>query len=438
MIIRMSLDIENFGSINEAHIELKKINIISGINGSGKSTASKLLYCFLIANSKEGYYLANNSIYERFIQFIFYWHNKISSAESDSMNIDRILTLLNNNINLENKSFNSTLKKKIAILKDIITPLTFPDKEKFIDDLKDIEKLIEVNENDNHRYFNVSNVLLNSEFNFSELSEYQKSYVYFHGNIGDCDFAHKINFNNDKIGVILNDDYVDCLDFEDVVYIESPSIFDLNIVSNSSFLSKKVPYHLSHLNDLLSKEKNIQDVFDEEYNKKTIDFQQKFNDLLNGVISFDSKNQDFTFKQESNVYSMKNTASGIKQIGIIQLLLENRYLKENSFLFIDEPEINLHPKWQVNFAEMLVLLVKDLNVHVYINSHSPQFIEALEVFSQKYDLIDDTKFYLSENSPQGFKFKEIKHDELELLYNDLGDPYNIIDEIRAENLYKLG
>ena len=66
----MELDIENFGSINEAHIKLRKINIIAGVNGSGKSTSSKLLSCFLTANSKDGHYLSNNSIYERFVSFI--------------------------------------------------------------------------------------------------------------------------------------------------------------------------------------------------------------------------------------------------------------------------------------------------------------------------------------------------------------------------------
>ncbi len=132
---------------------------------------------------------------------------------------------------------------------------------------------------------------------------------------------------------------------------------------------------------------------------------------------------------------MKNTASGIKQIGVIQLLLENRNLKENSFLFIDEPEINLHPEWQVKLAEILVLLVKELNIYLYINSHSPQFIEALEVFSVKYGIIDESKFYLSKKLANNkFKFEEIDYDNLLTLYNNLGDSYDVIDEIRAENI----
>ena len=87
---------------------------------------------------------------------------------------------------------------------------------------------------------------------------------------------------------------------------------------------------------------------------------------------------------------MHNTASGIKQIGIIQLLLSNRKLKENCFLIIDEPEVNLHPDWQFKLANILMLLVKKLNVSIYINTHSPLFIEAINAFSEYYDLDDET------------------------------------------------
>ena len=114
-----------------------------------------------------------------------------------------------------------------------------------------------------------------------------------------------------------------------------------------------------------------------------------------------------------------------------------KYLKKNCFLIMDEPELNLHPDWQVKFAEILVLMVKELNIHMYINSHSPHFVEALEVYSAKYGLVDDTKFYLSQlNENNNYNFKEILREDLVILYNNLGDPYDDINQVRAENMKK--
>ena len=116
--------------------------------------------------------------------------------------------------------------------------------------------------------------------------------------------------------------------------------------------------------------------------------------------------------------------------------LENRKLKENSYLIMDEPEVHLHPEWQVKLAEILVLLVKDLNVNLFINSHSPQFIEAIEVYSIKYGLKNETNFYLTQKDENSEKYnvEKIEYDNLYELYSNLGDSYDIIDEVRGKNI----
>lgn len=174
---------------------------------------------------------------------------------------------------------------------------------------------------------------------------------------------------------------------------------------------------------------------DPDKNKETIEFQNKINEMINGKFYFNN-NGLLEFIQNGQTFDLANTSTGLKSIGILQLLLENRKLKENTYLIMDEPEVHLHPEWQVKLAHILVLLVKELNVNLFINSHSPQFIEAMEVYTIKYGLRNEINFYLSKKDENNEKYniEKIEYDKLYELYNNLGDPYDIVDEVRGENL----
>ena len=129
-------------------------------------------------------------------------------------------------------------------------------------------------------------------------------------------------------------------------------------------------------------------------------------------------------------------SSGIKEIGIIQILLQNNRLKENSFLIIDEPEANLHPEWEIKFAEILVLLAKDMDIHIYLNSHSPMFIEAISLYSQYYGLLDETRFYLTQKADDKYDFIKIDPKSMGMVYENLTKPYDELDRLKAKILFK--
>ena len=58
-------------------------------------------------------------------------------------------------------------------------------------------------------------------------------------------------------------------------------------------------------------------------------------------------------------------------------------MNAKSLLIIDEPEVHLHPEWQVKFAEILTLLQKEIDIHILLTTHSPYFLQAIDVFSRK-------------------------------------------------------
>ena len=122
-------------------------------------------------------------------------------------------------------------------------------------------------------------------------------------------------------------------------------------------------------------------------------------------------------------------------MGILDSIL-NTGLDTNSFIIMDEPEVHLHPSWQMKLAEIIVILSKHDNINFYINSHSPQFIEAIEVFSEKYGLKDNTNFFITKENGKKFDFIKIDRNHLKALYRDLSGSYTKIAKIRAENFSK--
>ena len=79
------------------------------------------------------------------------------------------------------------------------------------------------------------------------------------------------------------------------------------------------------------------------------------------------------------------------------------------------------------------MLAKEGNIILYINSHSPMFIEAMDTFAEYYDFGEYVSYYLSEQSGDDknrFDFNKVPSDELYLIYDNLGDPYDYLDRVR--------
>lgn len=427
----INLDITDFGPINKANIELKKLNIIAGTNGSGKTTSSKLLYCFLTSNSDEKEYLTNMSINRRIRSTIKYLLDNFEFEFKSELELRR----LDNELLLKSaeNSSNYQFTNNINLLKKIVNESKIKNKDEYLEKINTIEYALEINSIEHRQFFEVSSSLLKSEFRINDL-KHDQSHVQFYRKQKNHEFLYKLDYNESKYGFIIDKGDLNSTNIENIIYIDSPSIFNSKSMSESVILRNQ-PYHLRFLSRILSTNKNNDDVYDSIFNQKSDEYKDKITEILGGFIYYDDEKEEFFFKKDDEDYSMNNTASGVKQLGIMQMLLSNRTLNENSFLIMDEPEVNLHPEWQVKFAELIVLMIKELHVSMFINSHSPQFIEAIEVYSAKYGLSDETKFYLSKESESNkFDFEEIQRDDLVILYNNLGDPYNKINKTRAENM----
>ena len=132
--------------------------------------------------------------------------------------------------------------------------------------------------------------------------------------------------------------------------------------------------------------------------------------------------------------SLSQKGDGVKSLTTMAILSKTN--ATNRVIIIDEPEVNLHPDWQFKFAEILVLLAK-LDITIYINSHSPLLIESISAFSEFYDMQEDVNYYLTE--PWGaegkYDFVKIKSDEIFRVYDNLGNAYDLIDQLRLKKRF---
>lgn len=413
----INFQIENIGPINKINIDVGKINIIGGHNATGKSTASKLLYCFLKANSNKRQDFAYDALLRSINSILNRLNNDlIYSRKTKDMDI---LELLDEYEDSKAKYYESHAEKTNKFIDNDI---------QYIDDsIRDIQ------ENNNSLYLSILENLLQIELstkNFNGLIS-----------IKDASSSNLFDFSANFIDFDLEDDDAynskGSLDIYDVFYIDSFSIFDLDRIPPRFRIRNRSYYdHVDYLNLILKdSEDESKDMFDRNKNRDIRPVEKKVRDIINGKIEFNN-GKFIYYPNDSAPCDMQSTASGIKQIGIIQLLLSNRKLKEDSFLIIDEPEVNLHPEWQFKLAEILTMLVKELNISIYLNTHSPMFIEAMEVFTEHYGLKDDTYYYLTKKTnADDFKdeegnFKYIPPDELYELYDNLAKPYIYMERYR--------
>jgi len=447
---KFNLEINDFGIINEANIEINKINVVGGVNASGKSTASKLLYCFLKANSVDIKDFVLASSLPQINSFI----NIMSHPDPSGINDfpDDIFSV-EDDINEIRRAYNNALK----LFKNLESSYFICPEEVFVDWNKEnmtyLKILFDKKENPYPS-------IIKSLFKYESLMK-SKGKVSFYNNSFNCLVSYEETVRSDFLIERFHELESYNISFDDfdqkyiyksngefntlnkIFYIDSISTFDLDYYLTSKNISGYLYNHKEHVEYLLKELRDADDNSNipEDIIQKIKDICLKIVDITGGDVGRFSLffNHDEIVEDPQYFYSPKNSeelyrvniSSGIQQISIIEILLAKYKLLPGSFLIIDEPEVNLHPEWQIKFAQILVLLAKELDINLYLNSHSPMFIEAISLYSKYYDLIDETNFYLTVKSKNDkFDFKKIRPDDMGAVYENLTSPFDELDKLK--------
>ena len=414
----MELELHDILKIHYASVQLKGLTVITGENNSGKSTIGKVLFSLL---------KATNNV------------RQVDKFKTDLLirqQLEMIGRMLMRRFSITGK-FNRP-EQELPLLKDI--PALSMDLISNVVSIDDVQTELEkaarqmsftprdvsiVREHCKKiRLFLISltspEKALKEEFTQISQSEFQEglcsfgsnfSRITFHDDTADAAGSRmEVEINNNTINHVSLMGYTS---LKDVTYVESPlymHILDaLRMADTISPISSrkplnpfariKAPYHLVDMADKLA---SAPDTFslppfdDNEYVSQLL----RIKELTGGAFSVDSKTKRLTFKEGTHELPPVSVASGIKSFGVLQRLLQGGYLSPFRLLIWDEPEIHLHPQWQVEFCELIVELVS-LGIPIVVSTHSPYFLQGLRYFAAKRGVEQSVTYYAPKQNPDG-------------------------------------
>lgn len=450
----MNIKIKKIGIIKDSSIELNGLTVVTGQNNSGKTTVGKVLYSVLDAvsnmqqkafNDKYYYVLSQmNKALESF-NFPEMMKRKLSSVSNEALSVffiqeykqqidpNTVITYLEDLKN-ELKTFDISDPSYAEIYNNYSRRSVVTDINVFQENKAKAIEILDKTTADINRdpdlvdYARQSiNKTLNLEFSsqiqpvalpdvVSSILITNDEEVYFDIEIADNKIVEK------ESPVYFKSKY------KKIYFIDNPFVMDgsspryfypryLDIEEDSMVNSRRIISHDNKLRFIVHG-RPTKSIFEEnviDENLKGI--KDKIDSILPG--EFLNNNEGEFYVCNNIKLRTSNLATGSKMFSIIKLLLQKGEIDEETMLILDEPEAHLHPRWQNKFAEIIVLLVKELHTNILLTTHSPNFMLAIDAYMRKYEIADITNFYQTKHYEDDiFVDYQCVNDNIDLIYKD--------------------
>ena len=435
----MKLNIKNFAKIKTANIEINGITVIAGNNNTGKSTIGKVLYATCNGlydlehkiekeRRNEIFNICRKYLYQYTLHYKWKTKEWINFEDTNGdivnaiveelvkkgpqmLDFEMYMKLLNKILNTRNVHLEEADIQEFAILTyDKIAIRVKNDNQKIASELIG-------------RYFaqvfglqiqclKIPEVTAEVELIFNHKTDY----LQFHKNIcADWKAEYPI--------------------FQEAFLIDNPFILDeIKGASEWHFITNSRGEFVQRLRKKLQETQNdiMKGLFDAVSARENLkEIYKKLNEVVNGDIAYQNNEWGLKTEDYSEMVSFENLSAGLKSFVLIKLLLEKGILKEKDILILDEPEIHLHPEWQLVYAELIVLLQKTFELSIVVTTHSSHFLEAIEYYSKKYGLLDKCKYYMA-NLEDGLAVFEDVTLSLDKVYKKMITPSLLLDQLKYE------
>ena len=434
----MNLKIKDFGVIKNADIKVDGITVITGNNNTGKSTIGKVFFSYfnsfhdmeikidnVLKKKRYAYYmeyLTNvlldipelKDISRQFIRISirklsnkFVWNKE--PVEGDE--IEKIIQEVGNRYNVQSQDIKIIQKLMVRAYEEKLF-----DKYNADIDESEIEKEIVT------RYFNL---IFDGQIN--SLSEQKDANI-------------SINIQGKNLSLVFIDNQCQSIVgnltiLHQAFYLDDPFIADelndrlrnLSLYDENQLLSIR-EHLLLNLSDL--QENSLDKVADAViFKDKLGEIDTLLNNVVEGEFIIDNDGLKLNQVKYMRPIKVSNLSTGLKSFVIIKRLLELGNLRNKDVLILDEPEIHLHPEWQIIYAKLIVLLQQKFDLSIIVTTHIVEFLDAIDYYSKYYKINDKCNYYMSVEKDGGFEFQHVEGD-LDKIYEKMIRPGLILDKLK--------
>lgn len=395
--------IENLGAVNTVNLTLDKLLIFTGNNNSGKTYTSYLLYGLLSTLSENNFFMVTK--FKKIKEFLENHQERIFKIEKKEVENDYInqaiqffnhnnyiMDMIIKNFKISKKNFEKfrldvTEKDVRSILGDfcikeninifIIEGIEF--EVKVDEDVYIISKTGNYNKDILEGFLSDK---IKIEFLVMKLSNSLikiPNVVYFPAERNGINvFKDELNENRLKTydTIMTTLQYTNLKSQKDKEKMRRELLRqNLDLIferQSNSVYPKPISDYINFLNSIK------QDYVINSENSISMYLRDR---ILNGKYEIDSKNNTILFRQKKGKTRYKSAipfhvaSSSIKSLYGLDYYLDN-IGKVGDYLIIDEPELSLHPKNQVELAVVISMII-DSGIKVILSTHSDLFLRAL-------------------------------------------------------------
>lgn len=404
----MKLKVRNFAKIKEADIILDGITVIAGRNNTGKSTVGKILYSMYNATSSLEQKM--EAIKKSRIQ------NVLGQTHIEHIYPPFLGDVSEMILKAQNEDEEKAILERLAGV--MYVKYDESEKDSVVQEwYQGIQKVKGISEESFTQAIltNYFRDMFNGQLNYTEDRE-KAAGVEVSTKSGN----NRVTFQNDM-----------CLGYSfeyatmnNAVYIDNPVLLDK--LNNFDVMSNPKKYLSEQEYDLYVKlkgkkesaeERAIDEIINEE---KLKDILMVLDKAIPGDITYNQKYLYQTDKSKNGI-DIRSLSTGLKSFAMLKQIIMNGSLNNKDAIILDEPEIHLHPEWQMVYAELIVVLQEKFDFNIVINTHSSHFLETLDFYAQKYGSKQKCHYYLSEEMEEMCSFEEVTETP-EKIYKQLIDP----------------